>query len=257
MQVKDWFFTEAFVEFYGIACLELGRSIQFLPAYAPLCPSCQHGCVNSGPDQDVQLLLDPRWTSRQAQQYATRAIFHHLIAREGFPAVRPRTSSLGQDLARKLCYRLNWRVLGLVVDQKMDHFFPAERQDVLLTDLFVNTVKYINVCRDHAHSPLELSLPALDIFYQYFSLRPRQQRQLAGTVKHKWPQVHHLLGEMVRLSENFSVMQPAECEEMLKEMIALLEVRDVVEVYYRSGDAPAGRYLKQTVSYRPLCRQAP
>ncbi|MDA8335826.1 MAG: hypothetical protein M0Z41_12740 [Peptococcaceae bacterium] len=252
MQLKDWFFTDAFVNFYSVACLELGATIRFLPAHPPLCPPCRRGCLNAG--QDIPVFLDPRWTSRQAQQYATRAIFHHLIALEGFPAVRPRNK---EDLARKLCYRFNWRVLGLVVNQKMDQFFPAEQPDLLLTDLFVNTVKYMNVCHERVHDHLELSLPVLDIFYQYFSLRPRQQRQLAGTVKHKWTQVHRLLGHMVDLSENFSVMQPPECAKMLKGMMSLLGAGDAVEVYYRDEDVPAGCYVKDRPADRQVCRPVP
>ncbi|HUW63790.1 MAG TPA: hypothetical protein VMW83_03685 [Spirochaetia bacterium] len=257
MQVKDWFFTEAFVNFYGIACLELRRPIQFLAMPAPACPPCPRECAYSNADQEVAVSMDPRWTSRQAQQYATRAIFHHLITREGFPAVRIRKNFLGQDPARKLCYRLNWRVLGLVVNQKIDRFSAAEQQDLLLTELFVNTIKYINVCHEHAHDCIELSLPALDIFYQYFSLRPRQQRQLAGTVKHKWPQVYRLLMQMIRLSEHYSVMQPAECKDMLEAIIALLGVEEVVEVYYRSDAGQAGQHEREIVTYEQLCRLAP
>jgi len=257
MQVKNWLFTETFVNFYAVACLELGRTIRFLSSADPECAHCPKGCLCPDGNDDITVFLDPRWTSRQAQQYATRAILHHLVALDGFPAVRLRTVFRGRELARRLCHRLNWRILGLVVNQKMDRFFPNETQDLLLTDLFVNTVKYINVCPEHALEPLELSLPALDIFYQYFSLRPRQQRQLAGAVRQKWVRVHRLVEQMVRLSENFSVMDPVECGMMLREMIALLGAPDTVEVYYREEDAPLRPYAGKRAAARQACPPAP
>jgi|GEM_PF-4558555 len=227
MQVRDWYFTDSFVELYGTACLKLGKPIRFVTRDLNGCPGCPEGCSQTA-RREVAVSLDPRWTSRQAQQYATRAIFHHLIAWEGFPGVRLKAGFTGEETVRALCHRLNWRVLGLVVNQKMEGFFPGP--DFLLTELFVDTVKYLNVCHEHPHTVLELSLPALDIFYQYFSLRPVHQKQLAGAVKHKWAQVHRLVRQMIRLSENYSLMDPAQCGEMLEALIALLEVAEMVEV---------------------------
>lgn len=249
MQVRDWLFSESFAQFYRNACLCLERPIQFMTVPSPVCPRCPLGCPRE--DGEVTVLLDPRWTSRHAQQYATRAIFHYLLTREGFPAIRLKSDRAGDETARKLCYRLNWRVLGLVVNQKMDALFPDQQQDILLTDLFVNTVKHINVCFEHVYSNLELSLPALDIFYQYFTLRPRHQKQLIGTVKLKWAPVHNLFLGMVRLSEDYCLMDKAECRVMLEKIVGLLGVGDVVQVVYHP-DLAAGQYGDALAAYSQL-----
>ena len=227
MQVREWNFTDSFVELYETASLKLGKPIRFVTGAWAGCPNCPDGCSDAKP-REVAVVLDPGWTSRQAQQYATRAIYHHVITWEGFPTVRLHRSFSAQEAARALCYRFNWRVLGLVVDQRTTGLFSEP--DFLLTELFVNTVKYINVCHEHPHSGLELSVPALDIFYQYFSLRPRHQKQLAGVVKHKWAQVHRLVWQMIRLSENYSVMDPDQCADMLEALIELLKVGEIVQV---------------------------
>lgn len=255
MQVKDCFFTEAFVNFYTSACLELKRPVRFLTSPAHACPPCTKGCTYNNPNGDVEVFIDPRWSSRHAQQYAARAIFHHLILGEGYPSVRMKSDSQSRDQARKLCYRLNWRVLGLVVNQKMDYFFPNEQQDLLLTELFVNTVKFINICHECIHSHLELSIPVLDIFYQYFSLRPRQQRQLIGTIQHKWPQVYRLILQMVNISKDYSVMQPCECAKMLNEIIALLDVGEFVKVCFQHENGHTN-IEENTLAYTQLCQPA-